>query len=148
MNRCGMVAVATCAALCSLGSIFAAIYILKEWKTGHPYVCPIYILHDRWDDDDDYTPSHYYCPYRVWAGIEFVGAIMWGVVAYCIAFFVYSGRYAKHQKEREEAMEEASSGRNTTVEMGVVTATPATAAVMIEPNISPEQDKINNADGV
>ena len=157
MNKYGIVTVGICATLCSLGSLFAAIYILLHWKQER-WSCPIYFLIDRYEDNyyDDYYS--YYCNYKAWSIVEFVGFLLWGIVAYCILYFVYSGRFEMYQKLYRNALLETEATTingndditHQQVEMGGITASsptvaaspPATAATAVLVDEENENEKV------
>ena len=144
MKKCGLMAAAILSSLTALGCLFAGIWIIVEWKYDRH--CHVFLV--IWDDDDSYTSEYGpdYCNEVAWAVVAFVDFALWAVAAYCLFYFVGSGRYEQAAACSVEEQEE----ERVAVEMAAVTAIPApnapapfspTATVATVIYLSPDLEK-------
>jgi hypothetical protein len=116
MTKCGLTAAAVLSSLTALSCFFAGVWMILQWKND--YWCHVFVV----TQDDDYAWYDADCPEVAWAVVAFVDCALWTVTAYCIFYFVNSGRY---EQAAACAVEQEQEEEGVAVEMAAVTAIPA-----------------------
>jgi hypothetical protein len=85
MQKGGLGAAGILSIWSALGSLFARIWILIEWKNDR--WCDVFVLTngDYYNHDDDYD----YCREVAWAILPFINFALFAVAAYCLFHFVH-----------------------------------------------------------
>jgi hypothetical protein len=110
MTKCGLTAAAVLSSLTALSCFFAGVWIITTWNNDS--WCRVFkvIQNDDYNDRDYHDRSRDDCPEVAWAVVAFVDCALWTVTAYCIFYFVNSGRYeqaaacAVEQEQEEEGV--------------------------------------------
>jgi hypothetical protein len=128
ITKCGLTAAAILSSLTALLCFFAGVWTIVKWK--NVTWCHVFVViqdddYDYYDDDFFYPDddSRDFCPEVAWAVVAFVDCALWALAAYCIFYFVTSGRYdqaAACLVEQEQEVEEGVA-----VEIATVIAIPA-----------------------
>jgi hypothetical protein len=123
MTKCGLTAAAILSSLTALGCLFAGVWMIREWKNDK--WCHVFVViqnddYNDWYDDDETAPD--YCSEGAWAVVAFVDCALWTVAAYCLFYFVNSGRY---DPAAACSVEQEQEAEGVVVEMATVTAIPA-----------------------
>lgn len=140
-SKAGIIAASCISVIASIVCLFIGIWLILYRKDV--YACTVFTL--EYDDDDDfYYSSGDYCPEKTWAGISFVGAVLWLLTGCFSAMFILTGRYDKWEaKYRPSNNDENTGGVKsvaTAVEMGNVNAIAAA--------VDPEEPKTDEASHV
>ncbi len=102
--------------------LFAGVWIITTWNNEN--WCHVFLVIQD-DEDDDWYNDDDNCPEVAWAVVAFVDCALWTVTAYCIFYFVNSGRY---EQAAACAVEQEQEEEGVAVEMAAVTAAPYATA--------------------
>jgi hypothetical protein len=93
MTKGGLVAAIVLSGFAALSSLFAAVYALIKWKDKN--YCMVFTLF-HFDDDDYWNDDNYYdCNAGGWAALGFIDFLLWTITAWCVLYFLTSGRFEK-----------------------------------------------------
>ena len=95
-----LVGQAVIAGLTSVANLGIAIYALVAWRKKR--YCEVFVWYTNdyyYDDDTRNWPNTDYCHEKTWFAIALVCALLWAGAAFCMTWFVKSGRHAKWEKK-------------------------------------------------
>jgi hypothetical protein len=124
MQKGGLRAAGILSTLSALGSLFAGIWILIEWKNDK--WCDVFFLTngDHFNYGDDYD----YCREVAWAVVAFINFALFAVAAYCLFHFVIY-RFDKVLAAAGEEQEDESD----TAAIAMVDVSPITTTTTASP---------------